>query len=339
MAAETFEGIQYSIKGGNFAPIYFFCGEEAYFLDTLTDLIETFALTDLEKPFNQTIAYGKDLNARQIVETCGRLPMMAQRQVVIIKEAQALNLKVEEEEQFLRYLKNPVKSTVLVFSWKHGAPDGRKAFGKEMKKAAVYFEAKRLYDNQIAKWAKDWLKDKQYKIEDQAANLLAESTGTDLSKVVNELEKLIIGKPVATTITLADIEKGVGISKEFNTFELSNALGLKNKTKAYQIANYFIANPKNGPLIMVVGILQGYFNKIYLTHQNKDITDNDLASVLKVKPYFVKDYKVAIKNYSEANLEQVFYILEEFDLRTKGINNHNIKEGELLKEMLYKIME
>lgn len=338
MAAENFDTILASIKSRKFSPVYFFCGEEAYFIDVLTDAIEANALNDMEKAFNQTLVYGKDLTARQIMETCGRLPMMAERQVVIIKEAQALSMKADEEEQYLRYLKNPVKSTVLVFAWKHGTPDGRKSFGKEMKKVAVYFESKPLYENQVAPWVRSWLSARKYKIEDQAADLLVEYTGTELSKVANELEKLIINKPAGATITLDDIETGVGISKEFNPFELNNALGMKDRTKVYKIVNYFVANPKNGPLVMLVATLQGYFNKLYLAHQYKNMLDKDFAAAVKVSPFFVKDYKAGARNYSEQQLERVFHILEEYDLRVKGVGNHGIREGELLKEMVFKIM-
>lgn len=338
MAAENFDTILASIKSRKFSPVYFFCGEEAYFIDVLTDAIEANALNDMEKAFNQTLVYGKDLTARQIMETCGRLPMMAERQVVIIKEAQALSMKADEEEQYLRYLKNPVKSTVLVFAWKHGTPDGRKSFGKEMKKVAVYFESKPLYENQVAPWVRSWLSARKYKIEDQAADLLVEYTGTELSKVANELEKLIINKPAGATITLDDIETGVGISKEFNPFELNNALGMKDRTKVYKIVNYFVANPKNGPLVMLVATLQGYFNKLYLAHQYKNMLDKDFAAAVKVSPFFVKDYKAGARNYSEQQLERVFHILEEYDLRVKGVGNHGTREGELLKEMVFKIM-
>jgi len=264
MAAETFESISADIKARKFAPVYFFCGEEDYFTDALTDLVEKYALNDMEKAFNQTIVYGKDLNARQIMETAGRLPMMAEKQLVIIKEAHALSLKEGEEQQYLSYLKKPVGSTILVFAWKHGTPDGRKAFGKEMKKSAVYFESKPLYQNQVAPWVKGWLTQKKYKIEDQAADLLVEYTGNELAKVANELEKLIINKQPGATITLDDIETGVGISKEYNVFELNNALANKDKTKTYQITNYFIANPKNGPFVLILGTLQGFFTKVFL---------------------------------------------------------------------------
>lgn len=339
MAAGTFESISADIKARKFAPVYFFCGEEPYFIDALADMIEASALGEMERAFNQTVVYGKDVNARQIMETAGRLPMMAERQVVIIREAQALSMKEDEEKQYLAYLKNPVKSTILVFAWKHGTPDGRKSFGKEMKKVATYFESKPLYDNQVAPWIKAWIHAKKYKIEDQAADLLVEFTGTDLAKVANELEKLIISKPAGATITVDDIEREVGVSKEYNVFELSNAMGHKNATRAYQITNYFIANPKNGPLVLVLGTLQNFYSKVYLCQQGKNLLDKDLAAMLKVNPFFVKDYKNAARNYTPEKLEQIFYILEEYDLRSKGVNStNNIKEGELLKEMVYRIL-
>ncbi len=338
MAAETFESIASDIKNRKFAPVYFFCGEESFFIDALTDLIEKYALNEMEKAFNQTIVYGKDLNARQIIETAGRLPMMAEKQLVIIKEAHALSFKEEEEKQYLNYLKRPVGSTILVFAWKHGTPDGRKSFGKEIKKSAVYFESKPLYANQVAPWVKSWLTQRKYKIEENATDLLVEYLGNDLTVVANELEKLIINKQPGATITLDDIENGVGISKEYNVFELNNALANKDRTKTYQIANYFVANPKNGPLVLILGTLQGFFTKVFLYHLNKNLPERDLAGVLKVSPFFIKDYRSAAGNYSPQKLEQVFNTLEEFDLRSKGVNNRSLKEGELLKEMVTRIL-
>jgi len=338
MAAETFESIAADIKNRKFAPVYFFCGEESFYIDTLTDLIEKHALNDMERAFNQTIAYGKDLSARQIVETAGRLPMMAEKQLVIIKEAHALSLKEEEEKQYLNYLKRPVGSTILVFAWKHGTPDGRKLFGKEMKKSAVYFESKPLYANQVGPWVKSWLSQRKFKIEENATELLVEYLGNDLTVVANELEKLIISKQPGGTITLDDIENGVGISKDYNVFELNNALANKDRTKTYQIANYFIANPKNGPLVLILGTLQGFFTKVFLYHLNRNLPEKDLAGVLKVSPFFIKDYRSAATNYNPQKLEQIFNTLEEFDLRSKGVNNRSLKEGELLKEMVTRIL-
>lgn len=334
----SYDSILRDLKARKFAPVYFLCGEEEYFIDKLTDYIEANLLNDMEKAFNQTVAYGKDITARQIAETCGRLPMMAEKQLVIIKEAQALSLKEEEEKQYLAYLKNPVKSTVLVFAWKHGLPDGRKAFGKEVKKAGVYFESKPLYENQVAPWIKAWLNERKYKIEESAAELLVEYTGTDLSKVANELEKLALNKTPGSVINQDDIERLVGISKEFNVFELNNAVGSMNRTKAYRIVNYFTANPKNGPLVLVLGTLHSYFTKVYQFHYNRNLPDKDIAPILKVSPFFVKDYRTAAQHFSTKRIEQVFNTLEEFDLRSKGVNNGGTEEAELMREMIYKIM-
>lgn len=339
MATEKagYETILKDIKARKLAPVYFFCGEEPYFIDKLSAFIEDNVLNDMEKAFNQTVVYGKDVSARQIVETCGRLPMMAEKQVVIVKEAQALSLKEDEEKQYLAYLKNPVKSTVLVFCWKHGLPDGRKTFGKEVKKA-VYFESKPLYENQVGPWIKNWLTERKYKIEESAVELVVEYAGNELSTVANELEKLILNKKPGEVITRDDIERLVGISKEYNPFELNNTIGIKDRAKAYKIVNYFISNPKSGPLVLVLGTLQTFFTKVYQFHFNRNLPDNQIASALKVSPFFVKDYRTAAQNYSTKKLEHIFYTLEEYDLRSKGVNNIGVEEGELMKEMVYKIM-
>jgi len=338
MAKESFETIEANIKQRKFSPIYFFCGEEPFFIDKLTDLLEATALNEMEKAFNQTVLYGKDVNARQIVETCGRLPMMAERQVVIIKEAQALSLKDEEEKQLLAYFKQPVKSTLLIFAWKHGKPDGRKSIGKELQKSAVYLETKKLYENQVGAWAKNWLSERKYKIEEQAADLLVEFCGTDLSKIANELEKLILNKEAKTTVSIADIEKQVGVNREYSVFELSNMLLSKNKTKAYKIVNYFVANPKNGPMPLVIGNIYSNFSKLLICHTNKNSPANELAGKLGINPYFVKDYLNNAKNYPLHKIEQVFYMLEEYDLRSKGVNNNGLSDGQLLKELTHKIL-
>ncbi|MBL7776715.1 MAG: DNA polymerase III subunit delta [Chitinophagales bacterium] len=340
MPAATTESVLADIKARKFAPIYFLCGEEPYFIDQIADWIEAHALNDMEKAFNQTVLYGKDTNARQIVETAGRLPMMAERQVVIVREAQALSIKEEEEAQYLRYIKNPVKSTILVFAWKHGKPDGRKQFGKEMQKAAVYVESKPLYENQVAPWIKQWLAERKFKIEEHAAELLVEFTGTDLSKISNELEKLLINPPAGGLITVEHIENGVGISKDFNVFEFSKAIRNRQVSKAQQIATYFKANPKNGPFVLILGTLHTDFVRLYQMHFLKGALDKEVASAIGVNPFFIKDYKTAVNNYTLAKIEQVFHLLKEYDLRFKGVNSsNNIDEGELLREMTYRILQ
>jgi DNA polymerase-3 subunit delta len=330
----SIETILASIKSKSFSPIYFFCGEEEFYIDQLVDALENNVLTESEKSFNQSIIYGKDATAQIVIETCRRLPMMSERQLVIIKEAQAF----KDTDGILSYIKNPVKSTILVMAHKHGLPDGRKSFGKEIKKLAVYYESAALRDYQMAPWIKKYVKDAGYKIDDESVELLAEYTGTDLSTVANEIGKLIINKPKGAAITTEEIEEGVGLSREYSAFELNNALAYKDVTKVHKIINYFVSNPKNGPIPLVLGTLQGFFFKVWACALNRQRSDAELASILKVSPYFVKDYKAAALKYSPASLEQVFYVLEEFDLRSKGFNNANTEEGELLKEMVIKIL-
>lgn len=324
-----------AIRSKKFSPVYFFCGEEEFFIDQLVDAIENNVLTETEKAFNQSVIYGKDATAQNVIETCRRLPMMSEKQLVIIREAQSF----KEIDGIINYLKNPVKSTVLAIAYKHGLPDKRKAFGKEIQKQSVYFESTPLRDYQMPAWIKKYIKEKGYKIDDVAVDLLAEYTGTDLSTVSNEISKLIINKPKGSSINTTDIESGVGVSKEYNSFELSNALANKNVTKAHKIINYFCANPKNGPIPLVLGTLQGFFAKVWVCYHNKQKSDYDLAALLKVNPYFVKDYKAACAKYSVQKMEYIFYVLEEYDLRSKGIGNNSIKEGELLKEVIIKILE
>jgi DNA polymerase-3 subunit delta len=334
-SGSNFDQIVASIKSKAFSPVYFFCGEEEFFIDQLVDAVEANVLTETEKAFNQTTIYGKDATGQIVIETCRRLPMMSDKQLVIIKEAQSF----KEIDSIINYLKNPVKSTILVIAYKHGLPDKRKSFGKEIQKQSVYFESNPLRDYQMPPWIKKYIKDKGYKIDDAAVALLAEYTGTDLSTVANEISKLVINKPKGSNITSADIETGVGVSKEYNSFELSNALANKDVTKAHKIVNYFVANPKNGPIPLVLGTLQGFFSKVWVCYHNRQKADNDLAALLRVNPYFVKDYKAAVAKYPVQKMEYIFYVLEEYDLRSKGIGNNSIKEGELLKEVIIKILE
>jgi len=330
-----FEQILSSIKGKAFAPVYFFCGEEEFFIDQLVDAIEANVLNESEKAFNQTIIYGKDATAQNVIETCRRLPMMSERQLVIIKEAQSF----KEIDGIISYLKSPVRSTILVMAHKHGLPDKRKSFGKEIQKQSVYFESIPLRDYQLPPWIKNYVRSKGYKIEDNAVELLAEHTGTEISTVSNEIDKLIINRPKGSNITTTDIEKGVGVSKEYNSFELSNALAYKDVTKAHKIVNYFAANPKNGPIPLVLGTLQAFFSKVWVCYHNRQKSDNELAVILRVLPFFVKDYKTACAKYSTKKMEYIFYVLEEYDLRSKGINNNGVEDGELLKEIIIKILE
>lgn len=335
----SFEGIAANIKAKSFLPLYCFCGEEPYFVDSLTDLVEQYALNDMEKAFNQTIVYGKDVSVRTIIEAASRPPMMAERQLVIVKEAQGLELKKEDDQTaLLNYFKHPITSTVLVFAFKNTSPDKRKSVWKELAKGNGFFESKALYENQVAPFIRKFTTDRKLNIEEPAVELLVESTGTSLSKVINELSKVVLNKTAGGTITVKDIETEVGISKEFSVFELSNALAKKDAERAFKIA-YFLAKSKNNPFVVTVASLYSFFAKIYLAHAQPNADDRTLASLLKVNPYFVKDYKEAVRNYPFEQVVTILKLLNEYDLRSKGVGGTaNTTEGELLRELVYRII-
>lgn len=335
----SFESLSSDIKAKKFSPLYCFCGEEPYYVDVLTELIENNALNESEKAFNQTIVYGKDATARMIVEAASRPPMMAERQVVIVKEAQGLELRKEDDQKFLlNYFKRAIPSTVLVFAFKNTSPDKRKSVWKELTKSLGFFESKKLYDNQAASFVNKYLSQHELKINEAANSLLLESTGTELSKIVNELSKVILNIKAGSTVTVEDIEREVGVSKEFSVFELNNALASKDAERVFRIA-YFLANSKNNPFVVTLANLYSFFAKIYVAHSQPTADDRTLASLLKVSPYFVKDYRVALRNYSLEQVTHILKLLNEYDLRSKGVGGTgNIGEGELLRELVYRII-
>ena len=274
------------INKGNIKPIYFLMGEEPYYIDKLSDYIEQNVLAEEEKGFNQTVLYGRDVTIEDIVATAKRYPMMAERQVVIVKEAQDLTRTIDKLES---YVENPMLSTVLVFCYKYKTLDKRKKMTKLIDKVGVVYESKKLYDNQVGDWIKRVLSGKNYSIEPKANAMLVEFLGTDLSKINNELEKLQIILPKGSTITPKHIEENIGFSKDFNNFELLNALGSRNQLKAFQIVQYFSDNQKANPLVVTTSIVFGFFIKILKYHGLKDRNPKNVASVLGVSPYFLKD--------------------------------------------------
>jgi len=280
------------IKNGNIKPIYFLMGDEPYFIDKLSDYMEQNLLSEDEKGFNQTVLYGRDVSIEEIVSTAKRYPMMAERQVVIVKEAQDLSKNIDKLES---YVDNPMLSTVLVFCYKYKTLDKRKKMTKSLDKVGVVFESKKLYDNQVGDWIKRVLSAKNYTIEPKANAMLVEFLGADLSKINNELEKLQIILPKGSTITPKQIEENIGFSKDFNNFELLNALGSRNQLKAYQIAQYFSDNQKANPLVVTTATVFGFFIKILKYHGLKDRNPKNVASALGVSPYFLKDYDLALK--------------------------------------------
>ena len=322
------------IKSGNIKPIYFLMGEEPYYIDKLSDYIEENVLKEDEKGFNQTVMYGRDVTIEDIIGTAKRYPMMAERKVVIVKEAQDLSKTIDKLES---YAENPMLSTVLVICYKYKTLDKRKKVTKELTKSGIVYESKKLYENQVGEWIKRVLQGKNYGIEPKASAMLVEFLGTDLSKINNELEKLQIILPKGSTITPKDIEENIGFSKDFNNFELINALGSKNQLKAYQIVNYFAENEKANPLVVTTGTVFGFFVKLLKYHGLKDRNPKNVAAVLAVNPYFLKDYDIALKQYPMKKVSQIVGTLRDVDLKSKGVGANAMPTGDLLKEMLVKI--
>lgn len=330
-----YQNILKDLKNKVYHPIYFLCGEEAYYIDLIADYIEKNVLDANEKEFNQTILYGKETDMLTVISEAKRYPMMANHNVVIIKEAQNLEKELDLLEQ---YLNQPTPSTILVFCFKYKGLDGRKAISKKIKAKAVVLETKKLYDNQIPDWITDYLKNKGYTIQPKACALLADFLGNDLSKVSNEIEKLIINVPEGTTITPEHVEQNVGISKDFNIFELTKTIGALNVFKANEIVNYFAKNEKEHPIQMVISTLYGFFTKILIYHYTPDKSNKNIASQLGINPFFVGEYNTAAKNYSIKKAVKVIEYLREYDLKSKGVDNTSTSGGELMKEMVFKIM-
>jgi len=330
----TFEEIIGNLQKKIYHPVYFLMGEETYFIDKISDYIANNVLTEAEKGFNQTVLYGKDLEPSTIIGNARRFPMMANHQVIIVREAQNIK-KIEDLEP---YVKNPLNSTILVINYKYKTLDKRKTFPKLIDQKGVLFESKKIYDNQLPTWITTYLKSQQYTISPQAAAMIAEYLGADLSKVANELDKLIISLPVGTQITPDHIEKNIGISKEFNVFELQNALGERDLLRANRIINYFGANPSSNPVTVVVSALFSYFSKLLNYHFLEDKSQNNVASVLQVHPFFVKNYVAAAKNYNIKKLVEIVSILREYDMKSKGWGNVSASQADLQKEMIYRIL-
>ncbi len=330
----TFDQIITDLKNKIYRPIYLLSGEEPYYIDEISDYIEKYTLDETEKEFNQTVIYGKDADIPTIINYAKRFPMMSNYQVVIVKEAQELD-KIED---FAFYLDNIQPSTLLVLCYKYKKVDGRTLFKKNLEKKGVFFESKKLYDNQLPDWITNYLKQKQYQISPNAAKLLADFLGNDLQKIANEVNKLIINVPSQTTITAEIIEENIGISKDFNVFELQKALGAKDILKSNQIINYFAANPKENPLVKVIIILFPFFSKTLTYHQLADKSQKNVASILGISPFFVKDFEEASKKYNIEKLQQIISILREYDLKSKGVDNASTSDGDLMKELIYKIL-
>ena len=322
------------IKAGNLKPIYFLMGEEPYYIDKLSEFIEQNVLQEHERDFNQSILYGRDVTMEDVIGTAKRFPMMADRQVVVVREAQELSRTIDKLEA---YAENPQPTTVLVFAYKYKTLDKRKKITKLLDKVGVVFESKKLYENQVGDWIKRVLSGQGYSIDNKAVAMLVEFLGTDLSKINNELEKLKIILPKGHTFTPNDIEENIGFSKDFNNFELRKAIGEKNQVKAYQIIDYFAQNPKDNPLVVTTGLVFGFFSQLLQYHGLKDKSQANAAKILKVNPYFVKDYEVAFRNYPMKKVSAIVAALRTLDVKSKGVGAASTSQHDLLKELLITI--
>ncbi len=331
----NFNKIITDLQQGKVQPIYFLMGDEPYFIDEISNYIENNVLSEEEKGFNQVVLYGLDVTIEDIISNAKRFPMMAEKQVVIVKEAQNLSRTIEKLES---YIENPQPSTVLVLCYKYKTIDKRKKLYKQLQKNAVVFESKKLYDYQMGDWIKEVLNKKGYQIEPKAMLMLVEFLGTDLSKINNELEKLQIILPENSTITPNDIEENIGISKDFNNFELQKAIGSKDVVKANQIINYFSKNPKDNPLVMTLALLNSFFTKLLIYHSLKDKSKTSVAKSLKINPYFVSDYSSAGRNYPMRKISQIISLLHDADVKSKGVGANSLPQSEILKELLFKII-
>ena len=331
----TYDQLIRTLENKTFRPLYFLHGDEPYYIDLVTDYISKNTLTEAEQSFNQTIVYGKESDAGQVINLAKRFPMMSSHQVVVVREAQEL----KDFEKLIHYVEHPQPSTLLVLNYKYKSPDKRKKVFKALEKHGVSFQSKKLYDNQIPGWISAYTSNRKYRIEPKAAALLSEFLGSDLSRIVNEVEKLIIAiGNKERNITPAHVEENIGISKDYNQFELQNALGKKEVLKANRIINYFAENQKNHHITQTISSLYYYFTKLLLIHYIKDRSKQNVAATLKVNPYFVKDYEAASRRYSAAKLVDIISLLRTYDMRSKGYNGNTTPAGELLRELVFKIL-
>lgn len=309
-------------------------GEEPYYIDQLSTYIEKNVLTEEEKGFNQMVLYGRDISVEDIVANAKRYPMMADHQVVIVKEAQDLSRSIEN---LADYAKQPQPSTILVINYKYKTIDKRKTLYKTLQKTGVVFESKKLYENKVADWIRRVLAGQNYTIVPKAAQMLVEFLGNDLSKINNELDKLKIILPEGTQITPQHIEENIGISKDFNNFELRRAIGERDEVKVQRIIKYFADNPKDNPMVVTVSLLFGFFSQLLHFHGLHDRSPRNVASALGVNPFFVNEYITAAHNYPMKKVSAVIATLREFDVKSKGVGANSVAQGDLLKEMMVKI--
>ena len=332
---DDFKKIVKDVRAKSFKPVYFLHGEESYFIDRVAEEIEKSALEEHERDFNLSILYGRDNDADQLKDTCLRYPMMADRQVVVLREAQTW--RIDAFDKLEAYFKNPTPTTVLVILYKHKKADGRKTWLKDLAKKNVVFVSDKLKEDKLPEWIQAYVKYHKRKIGPVESKLLADHLGSDLGKLTNEVEKLCIVTEENGTITSDLIQRNVGISKDYNIFELQNAIGAKDHLKAQRIA-HFLATDKEHKLFLSVGLLSSYFGKLGIVHASGGLQQNELAAALKVPPFFVRDYANAARLYPLEKIKEIQHLLREADLNSKGVGNASAADGELLRELLVRVM-
>lgn len=332
----TYEEVIRDLKAGNYAPVYYLMGEEAYFIDKISDYIIDHVLNEVEKEFNLTVLYGMDSDVATVINAAKRYPMMSERQVIVVKEAQALR----NSEELVYYLQKPLHSTLLVLCHKHGTLDKRKKLAVEVEKNGVLFESKKLKEAQLPAFITSYLKQKSIDVESKAVAMLADFVGTDLSRLTGELDKLAITLPIGESrVTPELIEKNIGISKDYNTFELRNALIEKDILKANRIIKYFEENPKTNPIPMTLSLLFSFFSNLMLAYYAPDKSDHGIAAMLGLRtPWQAKDYMTAMRRYSGIKVMEIIGEIRIADARSKGVGNSSMSHGDILRELVFKIL-
>ncbi|MBS1597772.1 MAG: DNA polymerase III subunit delta [Bacteroidetes bacterium] len=330
----TVEKIINDWKKGVFKPIYWFEGEEEYYINQLMDYAEHSILPETEKAFNLTIFYGKDADWPAVVNACRRYPMFAEKQVVLLKEAQ----QMKDIDKLEPYIQNPLASTIFIVSYKEKKVDGRSRLAKLLKEKGELLSTKKMYENQLPEWTSDLIKSKGHTITQKALMLLIDHIGNDLARIDNEIDKILINLGNRKNITEDDIEQYVGVSKEYNVFELQDALSRKDVPKALRIIQYFESNPKAAPIQLILPSLYNFFSKAYMLFGQSGSDEKALAASIGVNPYFIRDYMVAVKNYNYAGVENALLLLHQYNLKSIGVNSVATDQASLLKEMVIKMV-
>ncbi|HEX7902569.1 MAG TPA: DNA polymerase III subunit delta [Chitinophagaceae bacterium] len=321
-------------KKSNFKPVYWLEGEEEYYIDKVMDYAEHRILSESESAFNLMVFYGRDANWADVINACRRYPMFSERQVVLLKEAQ----QMRDIDKLEGYVDNPLSSTVLVVSYKDKKVDGRTKFAKTLKEKGVLISTKKMYDNQLPEWTQELVQSKGLTITPKGLALLVDHIGNDLSRIENEIDKLSINLGKRKSISEEDIETFIGVSKDFNVFELQGALAKKDMAKAIRIIQYFEANPKAAPIQLVLPSLYSFFSKVFMVFGAGSHDEKSVAAALSISPYFIKDYMQAANLYGFGGVEKVLLLLHQYNLKSVGVNDTGTPDASLLKEMVVKMV-